>query len=214
MNPCHLCGQIEGQPAHDLIASLLPASAYTRRIVLEDQRFAVLPSLGALQPDHLLICPRVHVRSVAALAAPDLAALQQMVGRVDALLRRPGCELLLFEHGMAATGHRVPCTVDHAHLHAVPVPAGLADGLLPALPWQAVAGGLQDVPQAVAGAEYLMRWRLGRPLQVALAPPEGHPSQAMRRALAEHLQPAPVWNWRDAPRPELAHATWARLTSG
>ena len=215
MNPCHVCSQIDGDPQHDLIAHLLPGCAYVRRVVVEDAHFAVLPSLGALRPGHLLICPREHVRSLAALPAARMIRLQRMVRRVHALLCPAGCgdELLLFEHGSAADGGRTACSVDHAHLHAVPVPAGLAGGLLPQLAWQSLASAPDALARTVGGAEYLLQWRHGGRLRVALAPPGGHPSQAMRRALAERLQPAPPWNWRDAPDAGHAHATWARLAA-
>lgn len=213
MSPCPLCSQIAGDPAHDLIARLLPDSAYRRRIVAENEHAVALPSLGALRPGHLLLCPREHRRSLAALPAAQLPALQALIEELGPRLCQAGDELLMFEHGMAEGGDRVPCTVAHAHLHLVPLPAGCADGLLPDLPWQAVAGGFGGLAAATAGAEYLLLARAGGPLQVALAPPQGHRSQALRRAVAERLQPAPPWNWRDAPDAAGAHATWLQLAT-
>jgi diadenosine tetraphosphate (Ap4A) HIT family hydrolase len=219
MSPCHICSQIQGDPGHDLIAGLLPHQAYLRRIVIEDDLFAVMPSLGALRPGHLLICPRQHVRRLAALPAAQMVRLHRMIAEVRDRLRLAGLtagpthDLLLFEHGMAATGDRIACTVDHAHLHAVPLPASIAEGVLAHLTWQTVGAGADALADAVGEHEYLLRWQFGGPLQVATAPPEGHPSQAMRRALAERLAPTVSWDWRAEPDAEQTHHTWARLVA-
>jgi diadenosine tetraphosphate (Ap4A) HIT family hydrolase len=64
---CYFCGQIKGQPERDLIAQMLPESKYVRRVMLESDAFAAIPSLGPLTDGHALLCPKWHVRSFAAL---------------------------------------------------------------------------------------------------------------------------------------------------
>src|SRR5262249_2185605 len=127
---CCLCSQIAGDPRNDLIANLLADSPYVRRIMLEDAAFAVMPSLGPLAPGHSLLCPKTHTRSFAALDRRHHEACATMKAALRArLTERYGGEVHVFEHGMARAGGRVVCTVDHAHMHFVPLPRGLDAGL-------------------------------------------------------------------------------------
>jgi diadenosine tetraphosphate (Ap4A) HIT family hydrolase len=64
---CCICSQIRGQADGDLIACLLPDQPYARRVLLETDKFAAIPSLGPLVPGHSLLCPKVHTPSFASL---------------------------------------------------------------------------------------------------------------------------------------------------
>ena len=64
---CCICSQIDGQADGDLIARLLPEQPYVRRVLLESEGFAGLPSLGPLVPGHSLLCPRMHLLGLAYL---------------------------------------------------------------------------------------------------------------------------------------------------
>src|SRR5262249_53890749 len=133
---CYFCGQIDGRPDRDLIAQLLPGEKYIRRVMLESSTFSVIPSLGPLTDGHVLLCAKNHVRSFAALN-PELDAEYEMMKRKlkQVLKELYGGSTLVFEHGMASSGRRVPCTVDHAHMHFVPLVGISERSLIPSLPW-------------------------------------------------------------------------------
>src|SRR5688572_12186636 len=123
ISECCLCSQIEGRRENDLIARLLPDQPYARRILLESASFAVIPDVGALVPGYSLLCPKAHIRSFASLDPRLDAEYETMKAELKAALRdRYGNGVVIFEHGMAASGGRVVCTVDHAHMHFVPLP--------------------------------------------------------------------------------------------
>jgi diadenosine tetraphosphate (Ap4A) HIT family hydrolase len=209
---CHLCGQIEGQPDRDLIAALLPASKYVRRVMLESESFAVIPSLGPLTDGHTLLCTRTHVRSFAALT-PDLQPeLVSMKRRVRHELRALyGGSALVFEHGMAAAGDRIPCSIDHAHLHFVPLHASSSAALVPSLPWTVFDGSLSALSRRAGDLEYLQLETGDGVCVIATQGAPGFESQLMRKVIAARSGSRGSWNWRDRPNPQAAHTTWQRF---
>ncbi len=68
---CCLCSQIAGNPKNDLIGRLLPQLRYERRVAMETQSFAVIPSLGPIVSGHVLVCPKSHAKSLACVP-PEL----------------------------------------------------------------------------------------------------------------------------------------------
>src|SRR3954464_12290217 len=114
---CCICSQIEGQPDGDLVARLLPSQPYVRRVLLETDGFAAIPSLGPLTPGHSLLCPKSHTPSFASLDPRLEEELDHARVALSADLGDLyGGEVHVFEHGMSAATGRVLCTVEHAHL--------------------------------------------------------------------------------------------------
>lgn len=205
---CCLCSQIQGRPGNDLIASMLRGRSYVRRVMFESDSFAVVPSLGPLTPGHSLLCPKQHVRSFAevdpALDAEYRRVLAFVSGRLSAVFEP---NVLVFEHGMATDGRTV-CTVDHAHLHLVPLPVGVD---VPANGWPSFGGSLRDLRARCEGREYIWSQAAGRPARVLTTSEQPLESQYMRRVVAEAIARPARWDWRATPDPGAADATWRRF---
>ena len=207
---CYVCGQIAGDPDRDLIAQFLPGSPYIRRVVLDSESFAAVPSLGPLAEGHLLLCPRPHLPSAAALPQTLHGEYESVKATLAARLTDTyGAPVHVFEHGMAASGGRTLCTVDHAHVHLVPLPESLGCLGLTGPEWVEFDGSIESLTGLTRGSEYVM-----------YAPPQGRAvvcvdaagafeSQFMRRAIARALG-SNTWDWRTAPHPEWTHRTWQR----
>ena len=205
---CCLCEQIAGNASGDLLHAYL-GGAYERRAPEVADRMSLIPSLGSLVPGHVLLCPHEHVRSFAELGTHELQ-------RVDALLpnlaerlgvvARAGVQL--FEHGDAPESDRVSCSVEHAHIHLVPGVPDLWPLARDVARWQSVQD-LRSLSTTVGDGEYLaLRGRTGG-WQVALAPEGGHPSQLLRRLVAEALgERDDRWNWRSDPRLDMTARSW------
>jgi ATP adenylyltransferase len=209
---CCLCGQIRGEEAHDLIARLLPAHPYVRRVPFESPSFAVIPSLGPLCAGHSLLCPKAHLISFAQLDSGQDAEFVAMKTRLRAVLAAAyGPDVALFEHGMAASGGRVPCTVAHAHLHFVPVPRGFDLGDQEGAPWQPFDGSLAALRTLAGRSEYVLYESYQGDCRLLLADERGHESQYMRRIFAGRLGDTMPWDWRESPAPLATHETWRRV---
>jgi len=204
---CCICSQIAGDAGNDLIAHLLPHEPYMRRVLLENEAFAVIPSLGPLTPGHSLLCPKKHIRSFAAL---DDALWSRL-----AIVRTALCDALqslyservhLFEHGMAREGNRTACTVEHAHMHFVPLPEGL--DFTTGVSWMELDGSLESLRAMVSDREYVLYATPDGTSRVLIA--DGIESQFMRRLIAERLHRT-EWDWRAAPHARAADAAWRRF---
>jgi len=210
---CYVCGQIAGDPARDLIAQFLPGSPYIRRVVLDTESFAAVPSLGPLAAGHLLLCPRTHLPSAAALLPRAHAEYESvkaaLAARLTDIYQAP---VHVFEHGMAASGGRTVCTVDHAHVHFVPLPEPVGCLGLTGPEWLEFDGSLATLAALTRGREYVMYAAPGRASRVCVGRAPELESQFMRRAIARALG-RQTWDWRTTPHPELAHRTWLQCAS-
>ncbi|HEV7240484.1 MAG TPA: HIT domain-containing protein [Thermoanaerobaculia bacterium] len=207
---CCVCSQIAGDAANDLIARLLPEQSYVRRILFENDSFAVIPSLGPLTPGHSLLCPKVHIRSFASLddaLHPQFAVTRATL--VDALRSLYRQEVHLFEHGMARNGDRTLCTVEHAHMHFVPLPEGIE---LPLDRFMTFDGSLASLRALTRDDEYVLYVAPDGSSRV-LTSAGGVESQYMRKLIVDHLGQGGEWNWRTAPHAHAADEAWRRFVN-
>jgi diadenosine tetraphosphate (Ap4A) HIT family hydrolase len=182
----------------------LCAPALERKIVFSSSHFSALPSLGALAPGHLLLVPKAHVIRLASV--PDELLVEyarfqeETARRLEAVFEAP---VHRFEHGSDAAATRIPCTIQHAHLHLLPAAADIRIHLDER--WRSVEPA--DLPEAAGADEYLF-----------YQPPEGHarlargsfPSQYLRRSFAKALGVS-EWNWRRDHREAVVRKTYDRL---
>ncbi|HLL77265.1 MAG TPA: HIT domain-containing protein [Pyrinomonadaceae bacterium] len=209
---CCLCSQVAGEESNDLIARMLPGEPYVRRVMLESESFAAIPSLGPLVSGHALLCPKAHVRSFTQLG-PGLEDEYRAVKDElrEALSRRYDSPVHLFEHGMAAEGDRVMCSTDHAHLHFVLLPRRCGVEAIGRLPWVEFDGSLGELARLTGGLEYILYEPPGGGGRLLLAEGDGFESQFMRKIFARALGRAERWNWRDRPDPRAADETWRQF---
>ena len=212
---CCLCSQIAGERENDLLSSLLDCGdGYQRRIAMETEYFAVIPSVGALTAGHVLLCPKPHVTSLgelsAEIAAEYLEAKRNLTATIVARFHSP---VHAFEHGCAKGSPRVICTVDHAHLHLLPAPKGLTDIILGAFSWRQIGAKSDDLARAVNALEYLYYESPDGECFVAQQKQEFE-SQIMRRIIASALGKCEAWNWREHPNLSEVERTYAILCNG
>jgi diadenosine tetraphosphate (Ap4A) HIT family hydrolase len=209
---CCLCSQIEGQQANDLIARLLPDEVYVRRVMLESPSFAVIPSLGPLTNGHSLLCPKQHIKSFAHIASDVHEEYEEVKKRLKmTLIAMYKTGICLFEHGMATNGNRILCTVDHAHMHFVPLPRTFDGGAVEEEGWTEFDGSLSTLMQLSRGREYILYETPAGSSRLLIAREGELESQYMRRVLAKGLGHGNDWNWRDAPGAPAADETWRRF---
>jgi ATP adenylyltransferase len=210
---CCLCSQIQGQPDNDLIAAMLPDQPYIRRVLLETESFAAIPSLGPLVPGHSLLCPKTHLRSFAelprSLDQEFLSVKEELRGALARLYEAP---VHLFEHGMATGGTRTLCTVDHAHLHFVPLliqPFGR--DLTAGGRWMSFEGSLQELSVLAGGGEYVFYEAPDESGMFLRPEAEDLESQYMRKLFVKSMGRANEWDWRASPEAASADEAWQRF---
>ena len=158
-------------------------------------------------PGHVLVCPRAHLRSVA--AAPDdvVQDLEALALETTAFLRRALGRLVhAFEHGSGACTSRVACSIEHAHLHLIPADVDVWAELDLMADWRPLAPGAAPLREASAGLEYLA-YTSPRGERWLATTADGFPSQMLRQVFARALGREDEWNWRTRPARPLVEAT-------
>jgi ATP adenylyltransferase len=101
------------------------STAVWDKVILESEHFIVVPSKGAFLPGWLMVVPISHVLSMAQLPLSLAEELDSLLVRVTCLLELHYSAPTMFEHGAVTAGTTFGCGIDHAHLHVVPLPAGV-----------------------------------------------------------------------------------------
>ena len=163
--------------------------------------FVVLPSLGALVEGWVLVVPKEHFLSLAALPDSLIPEMRDLRRMLCERLQRIYGPVAAFEHGPAGKQCTVGCGVDHAHLHVVPVDFDLSVAVAPYLPPGSIwsEAGLTDCRVAVQeGDDYLY---LEQPIDRArMVRHRNLESQLFRRAIAARLGMPDEFNWRNNPQ--------------
>jgi diadenosine tetraphosphate (Ap4A) HIT family hydrolase len=118
----------------------------------------VLPAKGHLLPGHLLVCSGKHIPNL--LSAPPRLRrrLRRFVGEIQAQVDLAfGSDSFAFEHGfVGGSGRDLGCSIDHIHVHVMPLPASI---LAKAATW---LDGFADVDDPRIDATRYVQARVGR----------------------------------------------------
>lgn len=205
---CCICSQIAGDASNDLLAKTIGSGSYVRRIPIETEQFAVIPSLGPLVPGHVIVCPKQHHRSLSVVPSSYDEEFDGLLRRLRNLLCAAySVPIHFFEHGMSREGSRVLCSVDHAHLHAVPTPVSIAEVLCSHAPIL-VPSGLSGLRSVAGDREYIFYESPNGERFVIPGNTHQFESQYLRRVFAEAIGNAGDWNWREHLKPDVAINTY------
>jgi diadenosine tetraphosphate (Ap4A) HIT family hydrolase len=167
------------------------------RVIDETEHLLAVPSVGALVPGWLLVVPRFHALSFGSLGCALVSSLSTEVGQIADRWERKFGAITWFEHGPRQPNSAVGCSIDHAHIHLVPLGEldllSEARGMLPDLQFRQVAG-LIDTCSEAEGGDYVY---IRTPQSTSwLATGTGIPSQAVRRVIASHQGREAEYDWK------------------
>jgi ATP adenylyltransferase len=193
MTTCCLCSNL---------ASDLTRQSWDRP-VFESRNFVAIPSLGSLVEGWLLLVPKEHFISMGALPDRLFPEMEEMKRTVSAHVSNEYGQVTVFEHGPVSGNRKVGCSVDHAHLHIVPLGFDLAAAARPFMPHDAEwsAASLNECRKAYqSGRDYLY---FEQPLGTGwISAHRNFGSQVFRKAIASQIGRPDEFNWRQ--HPELA----------
>jgi ATP adenylyltransferase len=166
--------------------------------VFESQSFVAIPSLGALIEGWLLLVPKDHFISLGALPDQLVTEMEDMKAKVSAYVGSEYGKVCVFEHGPASASREVGCSVDHAHLHIVPLGFDIATAARPFMPHDAVwsrASWSKCQEAYRAGKDYLY---FEQPLGSGwISTHRNFGSQIFRKAIAAQIGRPDEFNWRE-----------------
>lgn len=211
-NACCICSQIRGDASNDLLARLVDSDRYVRRVPLESESFAVIPSVGPLVPGHVLLCPRRHFKSFAQMPngqESEFAITKKRLAEV--LAKTFGKPIHCFEHGSAKKAAQPMCTVEHAHLHFVPTEVEVWPTIKADFAWHRIESGIASLSAVVGEMEYILYESPDGRSFVTCGREGTFESQYLRRVFATALG-NDGWNWRKSPRVPMMSLTYAALS--
>jgi len=167
----------------------------------------VVPTVGAIVPNWLLVIPRTCTLSLAAAPTSVRHAVMKLAEEV-AQRMEGGESTVFFEHGPTKSGSSVGCGVDQAHLHVLStefdvLSMALADSRVD---WSQADG---DDPWAQVGnAEYYFIRSGGR---AYVGFPRVGESQYFRRHVARAAGVPWQWDYKAWPNHENVRRTYERF---
>lgn len=212
---CDFCAELSFQ-AETRFGSIY-AGLLDSRVVLKDEAFAALPTIGQLFEGSFLVIPTTHNERYADLLPAQRSKALQFVTSVERRLRSSG-PTMIYEHG-ARSINGGGCGVYHAHVHVVPLPRHASvDELLLGVEGTCLSRVLDAWDEAAGASEYLLVRDTRGQVMLASQSSAGGPlgSQFMRRRLVELFQLQVPWDWREyrLPEPKLLRACEFRSLSG
>jgi len=197
--------------------NIINGSIYEKenQLIVENNSFFSIASIGALVEGWVLIVPKDHLVSM-----KDLYCINDFIEFTNTMLAsiqsQYSGQIIAFEHGPNKCGSTTSCGTNHAHLHLVPYFKSLyGDMLETGLTWDACRAN--EVSSRVANNEYLFyseitsngKWDNPNGYLHILKKPI---SQYFRRIIARQLDCNDEYDYKKYPRLEVAVKTSIVLT--
>jgi diadenosine tetraphosphate (Ap4A) HIT family hydrolase len=206
---CDFCNELAGGIENSFARIYRPD--LKSRVLLSTENFVVLPSLGQIVEDYLLLLPIKHFKALGDLPDPLLEELAETCNYVGKTLRDNHSSYILFEHGTRSEGVG-GCGIYHAHLHVVPL-KGIKD------PVEALTSKfrytelthLSEIRNRSAGLPAYLFYQ-DTDTRLYLFDTGPLPSQYMRLLLANGVGSV-AWDWRAAGREDRVFAAIRRFSA-
>ena len=171
------------------------AKAPYDQVLLETDRFVVVPSKGSLFSNWLLLIPKKPLLNFVQYHAE----FEEPTSELEYVARKFGrTEWIWFEHGPASSGSAVGCGVDYAHLHLLLDPPFRLEQMtaeveaMSKTTWS--RRGASEVYQALGNhSDY---YAFGTKVEAYTASGESLGSQFFRKAIAAVVGKPCEWNYR------------------
>lgn len=194
---CCFCDELSG--GHENQYKAIYGREAPSRLLWRTTNFAVVPSLGALVQDYLLVIPFSHVTSIRELGVSARQELASTVGQLRACLEDGARRTVIFEHGNPVGATSGGCGIVHAHLHVVPIKRQVSGPpKKPGISWRKLNGLMpyESLEAATAGDKPYLYF-CGQDAESWVAIVDGVESQFFRRWLVAELELG-SWDWREA----------------
>jgi len=121
VNKCSICDEIfNGDQAGLYYLYAKPfLNNIESRILYENEKFIVMPSLGPVAECHLLVFPKKHICSYAVLDWESLYEAEKLIKKISDIVRKKYGSSIVFEHGTLEEDMQSSASCIHAHMHIV-----------------------------------------------------------------------------------------------
>lgn len=164
-------------------------------VIYESENFYVCPAKGAMVKGYLMICPKEHILSCAALPKEQQKELTNVINDISFILKEIYHEdIMMFEHGSGEEGKcKHEKSIVHAHLHILPTDIKISEEQRNTISMNKISFEQLHQYESVPYFLYI------KPNQMYItADPDIYiPRQYARQIIAEQLGiKGELWNWR------------------
>lgn len=168
-------------------------------ILWETPNFLVWPSVGPLVEGHLLIVPKNHYLSMAELPEELCRELENLIADVRRLFNKKNGKVIFFEHGSAPEClSKKANSIDHAHLHALPLDFDLSKVLREKF-GSAEVTTIKELKTIFKGIKPYIYFESAEGRRFCYDISNECESQCVRKILAENIGRKRYWDWRVYP---------------
>ena len=131
---CSFCNEINHKASNNFYEIYLK-DYFTKknkkdRILCENDNFIIMPMVGPLVKEYLLLVPKGHYLSFSHMDESLLLEAESLIDKTrNIFFERYGLPSIVFEHGAMSHKFKGGCCSDHAHIHIVGTQADAYDGI-------------------------------------------------------------------------------------
>lgn len=165
-------------------------------VIYESENFYVCPAKGAMVEGYVMVCPKKHILSCAALPKEQRKELWDVIKDITYLLKEIyDKEVLMFEHGSGEEGKcKHEKSIVHAHLHILPSDIQMTEDQMKQISAKEIS--YEELYQ-YGKVPYFLYIKSKEKMLIAADPEVYIPRQYARQILAEELGiKGELWNWR------------------
>lgn len=120
---CSFCSEINNLKENNFfemyVKKEFKKNNLTNRIIAESKYFLLMPMVGPLIDNYILIVSKEHYLSFAHMPKEALQEAILIKKEIRSFFKSIGEESVFFEHGPISENERGACCSDHAHLHCL-----------------------------------------------------------------------------------------------
>lgn len=165
-------------------------------VIYESDNFYVCPAKGAMVEGYVMICPKEHIFSCAALPKEQRTEFLDVINDIKYLLKEIfNNDILMFEHGSGEAGKcKHEKSIVHAHLHVLPTNIKMTEEQMKQISMKKIS--YEELYQ-YDKVPYFWYVESEEKMGITADPEIYIPRQYARQILAEELGiKGELWNWR------------------
>ena len=193
-NNCSICNEINCVENNDQDEEYREIISNKRNILYKALNFTVIPSLGPLNPFHLLIVTNNCVTSFASLNDECTEEYMQIKYSIQSYNQiYYDMDTIVFEHGSGECVNRGGASISHAHMHIIAIPKKLdISNLLSSLNLSPLNGMINKPILLQKGYLYLQDTNNKSFINYTRT----YQSQILRKYIISLLGEPEKWDWR------------------
>ncbi|MBQ3418184.1 MAG: nucleoside 2-deoxyribosyltransferase [Ruminococcus sp.] len=167
------------------------------KILYESKSFYVIPALGCLIKNYIMIVSKRHINSMCYLSTDESNELIEIINKFRSMFKEKyGFYPIVFEHGASITdANRSACCVMHAHIHIVPYVISRQEEMIESLRMNDV-DDFGELFSLGYDKPYILFINNQGELYFKDCKNDALPSQIIRKWIAADMGTPDVWDWR------------------